>query len=297
MSEAQQFGGSGLRDGMPGLHSGCANAGRACRHRWLVAWYGPRRGPSTESNHQGAGVAPLVIKYGCAGRETNVVCMDEAASPHQRDDRVPAPTDAARDGAPVHIMSGPPRLGQIEPRERAGAQTGRKYEYQYERTARAALDLLTDAAKHVCVYCDWHDDYVVETGDPPTRYVFHQVKGRKSSQGPWTFSEFFGVVMNKAKKPSKRTATMKADAVAPRMMQHYRKFSDNCAGVAFVTNAGLDPALSEFLEAIGASADISALPGRADCFRSSRRAPMPRPIRRWRHRPTRCSHGSGSERA
>lgn len=186
--------------------------------------------------------------------------MDEAASPHQRDDRVPAPTDAARDGAPVHIMSGPPRLGQIEPRERAGAQTGRKYEYQYERTARAALDLLTDAAKHVCVYCDWHDDYVVETGDPPTRYVFHQVKGRKSSQGPWTFSEFFGVVMNKAKKPSKRTATMKADAVAPRMMQHYRKFSDNCAGVAFVTNAGLDPALSEFLEAIGASADISALP-------------------------------------
>ena len=139
LSEAQQFGGSGLRDGMPGLHSGCANAGRACRHRWLVAWYGPRRGPSTESNHQGAGVAPLVIKYGCAGRETNVVCMDEAASPHQRDDRVPAPTDAARDGAPVHIMSGPPRLGQIEPRERAGAQTGRKYEYQYERTARAAL--------------------------------------------------------------------------------------------------------------------------------------------------------------
>jgi hypothetical protein len=68
------------------------------------------------------------------------------------------------------------RLGQIEPRERAGARTGRRYEYQYERTARAALDLLVDGLKYVCVYCDWHDDYVIEIGDPPTRYVFHQVR-------------------------------------------------------------------------------------------------------------------------
>jgi Cap4 dsDNA endonuclease len=88
------------------------------------------------------------------------------------------------------MFSGGQRLGHLEPRERAGAQTGRKYEYQYERTARAALDLLAEDAKHVCVYCDWHDDYVVETGQPPTRYVFHQVKGRKSSQGPWKFSAF-----------------------------------------------------------------------------------------------------------
>jgi hypothetical protein len=158
------------------------------------------------------------------------------------------------------MVSAGTRLGQVEPRERAGAQTGRKYEYQYERTARASLDLLADTAKHVCVYCDWHDDYVVEVGDPPTRYVFHQVKGRKSSQGPWTFNEFFGVLMKKAKKPSKKPATVKLDAIAPRMVVHHKIFNDNCAGVAFVTNAGLDPALSEFLEAIGRSADAGALP-------------------------------------
>lgn len=158
------------------------------------------------------------------------------------------------------MVSAGPRLGQVEPRERAGAQTGRKYEYQYERTARAALDLLTDAVKHVCVYCDWHDDYVIETGDPPTRYLFHQVKGRKSSQGPWSFGEFFGVLMKKAKKPSKNPAAVKQDAVAPRMLLHYRNFADNCASVAFVTNAGLDPALAEFLEAIGRSDDAAALP-------------------------------------
>ena len=40
------------------------------------------------------------------------------------------------------------RLGHVEPRERAGAQTGRKYEYQYERTARAAFDLLADDTEY-----------------------------------------------------------------------------------------------------------------------------------------------------
>jgi hypothetical protein len=75
------------------------------------------------------------------------------------------------------------RLGEVEPRERAGAQTGRKYEYQYERTARAALDLLVDELKRVCVYCDWLDDFVVEVGASPTRYIFNQVKGRNLSEG------------------------------------------------------------------------------------------------------------------
>src|SRR5258706_14415495 len=95
------------------------------------------------------------------------------------------------------MVGGEQRLGQIEPRERVGAQTGRKYEYQYERTARAALDLLVDRLKYVCVYCDWHDDYVIEVGGLPTRYVFHQVKGRQSSPGPWTFRDFFGVAQKK----------------------------------------------------------------------------------------------------
>lgn len=65
------------------------------------------------------------------------------------------------------------RLGEIAPRraERAGADTGKRYEYQSQQTALAALTLLDDGRKHVCAYCDWHDDYVIEVGDPPTRYV------------------------------------------------------------------------------------------------------------------------------
>jgi hypothetical protein len=158
------------------------------------------------------------------------------------------------------MVSGGTRLGQVEPRERAGAQTGRKYEYQYERTARAVLDLLSDGAKHVCVYCDWHDDYVAEIGGTATGYVFHQVKGRKSSQGPWKFSELFGVSNKKAAKPSKKPASVSPNAILPLMLLHHKNFGDNCAGLAFVTNAGIEPAVSQFLEAIGHSTSEAELP-------------------------------------
>lgn len=155
------------------------------------------------------------------------------------------------------------RLGDVEPRERAGSRTGRRYEYQYERTARATLDLLVDEPKQVCVFCDWHDDYVVEAGDPPTRYVFHQVKGRQSSEGPWTFNDFFGVRKKKAKGQSKEPPTVKADAIVPLMLSHYRDFGDNCAGLVFITNAGIHPDLSEFLESLATTQSDDCLPEEA----------------------------------
>lgn len=159
------------------------------------------------------------------------------------------------------MASGRPRLSQIEPRERVGAQTGRKYEYQYERTARAALNLLDDQTKYVCVYCDWHDDYVVEFGANPTRYLFHQVKARKSSQGPWTFKDFFGLAMN-ARTISKKSPVARMDAIVPLLLLHHKNFGAYCAGLAFVTNSGLEPTLSRFLEAIGASKSEALLPAK-----------------------------------
>jgi hypothetical protein len=155
------------------------------------------------------------------------------------------------------------RLGQLEPRERVGAQTSRKYEYQYERTARASLDLLADGLNHVCVYCDWHDDYVIETGNPPTRYIFHQVKGRKTSQAPWTLYDFFGVRRKKSARPSKSPAAVSSDAIIPLMLLHHKSFGKNCAGLAFVTNGGIEPALSSFLADLHAAETPAGIQGEA----------------------------------
>jgi hypothetical protein len=152
------------------------------------------------------------------------------------------------------------RLGEVEPRERAGSQTGRKYEYQYERTARASLDLLVDELQRVCVYCDWHDDFVVEVGTLSPRYIFNQVKGRNLSEGPWTFNDFFGVLRKKSKTKSKKPSTVNATAIIPRMVLHYKNFGDNCVGLVFVTNAGLHPDLSKVLADISSASSIEAMP-------------------------------------
>ena len=132
-----------------------------------------------------------------------------------------------------------------------------------EQTARAALTLLDDAQKHVCVLCDWHDDYVIEAGDPPTRYIFHQVKTRNSSQGPWTFQQFFGVKKKKAATPAKEPPTIGDDAIAPLMLLHHRNFAESCAGVAFVTNSGIHPDLEKFLTQLRQAQTLTDLTGEA----------------------------------
>jgi len=157
------------------------------------------------------------------------------------------------------MTNGGRRLGDIEPRERAGARTGRRYEYQYERTARAALDLLSDTVKHTCVYCDWHDDYVAESGDSPTRYTFNQVKARASSQGPWSFADLFGVAMKTGGRPSKNPPKIADGAILPLMLLHEKNFADSCAGIAFVTNTGIAPPLAGFLADVQKAGILGAL--------------------------------------
>src|ERR1019366_4643796 len=108
-----------------------------------------------------------------------------------------------------------------------------------------------------------------------TGYVFHQVKGRKSSQGPWKFSELFGVSNKKAAKPSKTPASVTMNAILPLMLLHHKNFGDNCAGLAFVTNAGIEPAVSQFLDAIGRSNSEVELPAEEGiAFRHIARAYM-----------------------
>ena len=67
------------------------------------------------------------------------------------------------------------RLGTIAPREQAGAKTAAAYDFQYAQAALACLELLADGAE-ACVYCEWHDDYVIERSEAGPSYSFFQVK-------------------------------------------------------------------------------------------------------------------------
>lgn len=141
------------------------------------------------------------------------------------------------------------RLGTIAPREQVGAKTGAAYEFQYGEAALACLELLANG-DDACVYCEWHDDYVIETTGVQPNYKFFQVKSRSSKQGPWPMGEILGVVgkrlhtsaqgsPRKSKRTSKKTpkplVPTKQVGIAERLLDHQRRFSTACAVFALVT--------------------------------------------------------------
>lgn len=163
-------------------------------------------------------------------------------------------------------------LHQVEPREQVGAGTGNAFEFQYHQAAAGALEVLDDT-KVACVYCEWHDDYVIESAGVAA-YRFHQVKTRSASQGPWRLNEFFGIKRSTGKKPqnappsSKKKAksapaapTVSADSIFGRLHDHVLKFGARCEHFVFVTDAGVADNFTELLDAVRPLADFNALSG------------------------------------
>ena len=143
------------------------------------------------------------------------------------------------------------------PREQIGAVTGEYYEFQYHQAAGDALQVLDDG-KVACVYCEWHDDYVIETAGIAS-YQFHQVKARAKSRGPWSLSEFFG-------HRKKTTASQKSKTEASiftNMIDHVSKFGGKCAAFVFVTDAGIKSDFQALLDQVEAAKSLKALPADA----------------------------------
>jgi hypothetical protein len=138
-----------------------------------------------------------------------------------------------------------PDLSNVLPREVRGGRTGGLFEYQYQQAAAEALELLADPTL-AFVYCEWHDDYVVECS--LGTYGFHQVKTRKKSLGPWTVLDIFG-----AKKPkgrSKKPPPANSPSIFSRMLENSASFGTRCARFSFVSDNGVESSLEKLLEAV-----------------------------------------------
>ncbi|MGE0327929.1 MAG: dsDNA nuclease domain-containing protein [Polyangiaceae bacterium] len=140
-------------------------------------------------------------------------------------------------------------LHTVAPREQAGAQTGDRYEYQYEQAAVDALEVLDDT-NVICVYCEWHDDYVLE-GANLVAYRFHQVKTRTASKGPWTVGAFFGTGKKKTASP---------DSIFAKMYTHLINFGDRCDAFVFVTDAGIKPDFEKLVKDARSTSEPANLP-------------------------------------
>lgn len=160
-------------------------------------------------------------------------------------------------------------LHEILPREQVGPATGERYEFQYHQAAADAL-LVLDEGKVVCVYFEWHDDYVIEAAGT-VDYHFHQVKTRGLQRGPWKLTEFFGHRRPaKAAKPPANAGKSKSESsksnpddgegsICTRMLDHLFKFEERCAAFVFVTDAGIHPDFQGFLDGVLAAGDVGAL--------------------------------------
>ena len=159
-----------------------------------------------------------------------------------------------------------PGLHEVVPREQVGAVTGERYEFQFHQAASDALQVLDERAV-VCVYCEWHDDYVIEeSGD--TKYRFHQVKTRVLHRGPWKLTDFFG---HRRRAPQAATSSDDDATSAPakaaeddgsifmKLAEHVFMFGERCSAFVFVTDAGLHTDFRDLLDTIGLSTGYATL--------------------------------------
>jgi len=149
------------------------------------------------------------------------------------------------------------QIHELEPREQAGSETIRRFDYQFIQAADACLDLL-DRSEGECVYCEWHDDFVVEHAAPTCcLYAFYQVKTKKAALGAWTLSDVFGV--GSRRKAKGAIAPPRKDSIALHLFEHYESFPDQCVKVALVTNAAFHEVLVAFINALHSAPSASAL--------------------------------------
>jgi len=137
--------------------------------------------------------------------------------------------------------------------EQVGTRTGQLYEYQYHQVASATLLLLDGGA--LCIYCEWHDDYVAEGFD--LRYAFHQVKTRAKKAGPWKIGEFFGT--------PKRTKTSRPKAAENtsfflKMFRTWLQFKNTHAQSLLVTDNDVDSDFRRFIDAVQAVSSVPLIP-------------------------------------
>lgn len=131
----------------------------------------------------------------------------------------------------------------MTPREKSGRDTALRFEYQYRFAAEAALEIL-EGTGVVCVFCDYHDDYVTqkEVGSSH-KYEFVQVKTNNKEKHEWDFSKVFGI--SKSKKALKEGPTK---SFAGKLFYHQLSFDEQCLNVTLLTNVFVVDDLSTLIQ-------------------------------------------------
>ncbi|WP_146135911.1 dsDNA nuclease domain-containing protein, partial [Yersinia pseudotuberculosis] len=126
-------------------------------------------------------------------------------------------------------------LHEIKPREQAGRDTLERYNAQVRAASIACLSIL-EGKDVVRVYCEFHDDFVIEKNKlGKIAYSFVQVKTKDKLSDIWKLNDVFGILTRNSKKKP-QTDEKVVNSFIGKLIQHTVNFPETCENIIFMTN-------------------------------------------------------------
>jgi len=127
----------------------------------------------------------------------------------------------------------------VAPTEDVGRETISRFDMQFQAAAFAALEILEGQGID-CVYCDFHDDFVVRKQEADkTTYHFFQVKTKKKLHHQWNLAEIFAF-KKRGQKAEADSLEKVRKSFAGKLLLHGIAFDDACREVTLLSNVHFD---------------------------------------------------------
>lgn len=123
----------------------------------------------------------------------------------------------------------------IQPAEDVGRDTLSRYDMQFQAAAYAALEVLEGQGVD-CVFCDYHDDFVVRrvVGGKIT-YHFFQVKTKDKLNHQWSLNEVFALKL-KGQKADSESLKKVQQSFGGKLLVHGIVFDEACVEATLISN-------------------------------------------------------------
>lgn len=127
----------------------------------------------------------------------------------------------------------------VAPAEDVGRETISRFDMQFQAAAFAALEILEGKGID-CVYCDFHDDFVVRRQEQgKTTYHFFQVKTKKKLHQQWDLAQIFAF-KKRGQKADADSLEKVRKSFAGKLLLHGIVFDDACRAVTLLSNVHFD---------------------------------------------------------
>ncbi|NUA32187.1 dsDNA nuclease domain-containing protein [Cupriavidus basilensis] len=135
------------------------------------------------------------------------------------------------------------------PAEDVGRDTVSRFDMQFQAAAYAALQILEGEGID-CVYCDYHDDFVVRKQvDGKTTYHFFQVKTKKKLNHQWTLAEVFAL-KSRGQKNDAPSLKKVCASFGGKLLMHAVVFDDSCSEATLLSNVHFDDGVVDAVDAL-----------------------------------------------